>query len=529
MPPGIMLDCIIMRFVDRTEELDRLEHLLAREEGALAVVYGRRRIGKTRLLLEWLGNRAGVYTVADLSTADLQRRYVAEALATRLPGFGDVEYRDWPSLLVRLAREAQVAGLRGPFIFDELPYLVLASPELPSVLQRWIDHEAQAARLVVAVAGSSQRMMQGFVLARDAPLFGRAREILELGPLDPSYLREVFRVASGIGLAEAYAAWGGVPRYWELAVQVAGDPPAQIERLVLDPLGPLHREPDRLLVEEVPSAVEARPVLDAIGAGAHRVSEIAGRIGRPATSMARPLDRLVEMGVVRREIPFREPEKRSRRSLYKIDDPFFRLWPGSSLPTGASSRPALAASACRSSSASGRSFVPKPGRSCAASGFPGSIPRPPWAGWDPGGLHRAGGREGCRSGTWWPSRSTGSFSCSARPDGAPSRWRRTPWSGPAGSWLQSPRRPWRPASPATDRCARSSCPSWPGAPARRDARRRNRSSSRPGSCWGRRTPERRRQERHRGAGWRPYVASGYLSEEIIPEVPWTTIQRLPAF
>ncbi|MEO6191801.1 MAG: DUF234 domain-containing protein [Thermoanaerobaculia bacterium] len=134
------------------------------------------------------------------------------------------------------------------------------------MLQRWIDHEARAARLKVAVAGSSQRMMQGFVLSGEAPLF------------------------------------------------------------VLDPLAPLHREPDRLLLEEIPSALETRPLLDAIGAGAHRVSEIAGRLGRPATSMARPLDRLIGLGLVRRELPFGENEKNSRRSLYKIADPFFRLW-----------------------------------------------------------------------------------------------------------------------------------------------------------------------------------------------------------
>ncbi len=71
---------------------------------------------------------------------------------------------------------------------------------------------------------------------------------------------------------------------------------------------------------------EARPLLDAIGAGAHRVSEIGARVGRPATSMSRPLDRLIEMGLVKREVPFGEAEKKSRRSLYKIHDPFVRLW-----------------------------------------------------------------------------------------------------------------------------------------------------------------------------------------------------------
>ena len=316
----------IMKFVDRQEELVRLDHLAASEDGGLAVIYGRRRVGKTRLLLEWAKKHAGVYTVADQSVGELQRRYFAEALAERLPGFAEVEYRDWRSLLSRLAREAQLAGWRGPLIFDELPYLVLASPELPSVLQRWLDHEASTARLQVAIAGSSQRMMQGFVLSGDAPLFGRAKEILDIQPLPPSHLREVFDVPDGVRWIELYTAWGGIPRYWELAQEIGGAVPGQVDRLVLDPLGPLHREPDRLLLEEVPSALETRPLLDAIGAGAHRVSEIAGRLGRPATSMARPLDRLLSLGLVRRELPFGEEERSSKRALYKIADPFFRLW-----------------------------------------------------------------------------------------------------------------------------------------------------------------------------------------------------------
>lgn len=315
-----------MRFVNRREEMARLERLATVKEGGLAVVYGRRRIGKTRLLLEWCARCEGLYTVADHSTAEIQRRYAAEAIAAQLPGFADVEYRDWQTFLTRLAREGQAAQVRGPFIFDELPYLVLSAPELPSVLQRWVDHEARSAGLVVAVAGSSQRMMQGFVMAGDAPLYGRAREILEIGPLDPIYIKETFALAGPSDLIETYAAWGGVPRYWELASGLEGGVRSHIDQLVLDPLGPLHREPDRLLIEEVPSALDARPVLDAIGAGAHRISEIAGRIGHAATSLWRPLDRLISMGLVRREVPFGESEKETRRSLYKIDDPFFRCW-----------------------------------------------------------------------------------------------------------------------------------------------------------------------------------------------------------
>lgn len=315
-----------MKFLDRFPELARLDRLARRSAGGLAVVYGRRRLGKTRLLLEWTRKHDGLYTVSDLSSADIQRRYFAEAVGGRLAGFAEVDYRDWRGLLARLAREARASKWRGPIVFDELPYLVLSSPELPSVLQQWIDHEAANARLVVAVAGSSQRMMQGLVLSRDAPLYGRAQEVIEITPIDPDYLAEVFGRGSRVARVEHYACWGGVPRYWELALEATRNARSRVGHLLLDPLGPLHREPDRLLIEEVPPVVEVRPVLDAIGAGAHRVSQIAGRIGRPATSIARPLERLVGMGLVRREVPFGESEKASRRSIYKISDPLFRLW-----------------------------------------------------------------------------------------------------------------------------------------------------------------------------------------------------------
>ncbi|HTU62292.1 MAG TPA: ATP-binding protein [Polyangiales bacterium] len=315
-----------MQFLNREQELERLGELARSREFRLAVLYGRRRVGKTRLMLEWTAQHGGLYTVADQSSPEVQRRYLATAIAAVFPGFADVAYPDWSALLSRLAREATAAKWTGPLVIDELPYLVLSSPELASILQRWVDHEARSARLHVAFAGSSQRMMQGLALSAEAPLYGRAHALFEVKPLRAALLRKAFTTHSMIELSGLHAAWGGIPRYWELASDSGLDVLRQIDRLVLDPLGPLHGEPERLLLEELPPAVELRPILDAIGLGAHRVSEIASRIGRPVTSLSRPLQRLQEMGLVRRDTPFGEPEQQGKRSLYKLDDPFVRLW-----------------------------------------------------------------------------------------------------------------------------------------------------------------------------------------------------------
>jgi AAA+ ATPase superfamily predicted ATPase len=311
-------------FWNRTQELAALGELDA--GGGLAVVWGRRRIGKTRLLLEWCERTGGVYTVADQSAPDLQRAYFARAVSQALPGFADVTYPDWERLLSRLAADAMSAAFTGPIVIDELPYLVAASPELPSTLQRWIDHEARRAKLRIALAGSSQRMMQGLVLSHAAPLYGRARVTLDLTGLSPDHLQKAFGRLTPAAVVEHWAAFGGVPRYWELAAGRPGSARDRVIALALDPLGPLFAEPERLLLEESPPAVELRPVLDAIGAGAHRLSEIAGRLGRPATSLGHAVDRLTGMALVRREVPYGESARGGKRSLYQIDDPFLRLW-----------------------------------------------------------------------------------------------------------------------------------------------------------------------------------------------------------
>ncbi len=315
-----------MLFLNREKETLRLDRLITRKAAGLVALWGRRRVGKTRLLVEWCERHGGVYTVADQSSEAVQRRYFAEALAVRLPGFGETEYPDWATLLRRLSRDARAVGWRGPLVIDELPYWVSSAPQLPSILQNWIDNEARIGGLLVAVAGSSQQMMRGLLLGEQSPLFGRALEAMQLQPLEPGWIQQALGLKSAIDAIRAFAIWGGIPRYWELARHHGANLESAVDDLVLDPLGPLHREPDRLLYEEMPPAVALRPVLDVIGSGAHRVSEIAGRLNQPATSLARPLSQLCDLGLVEREIPHGASEKSGKRALYRIRDPFFRFW-----------------------------------------------------------------------------------------------------------------------------------------------------------------------------------------------------------
>ena len=285
------------------------------------MLYGRRRCGKSRLLREALRGRRAAYYVGDVRESTLQRAALAVEIARLLPGFADVRYPDWEALLSRWWRDAP----RGSVLaLDEFPSLVASDATLPSLLQKIVDGAGRGSPRLV-LAGSSQRLMQGLVLDRTAPLFGRAREILKVSPLRAGWIKRALGLRDDARAVEAFAAWGGVPRYWELAAEYRALLPA-LEALVLSPLGVLHDEPRRLLLDDVRETAQPLSVLALIGAGCHRLSEIAGRLGKPATSLARPLATLVELGLVRRDLPFGASLPDSKRTAYRLEDPFLRLW-----------------------------------------------------------------------------------------------------------------------------------------------------------------------------------------------------------
>jgi len=302
-------------FLNREDEQKRLRRAMRAPGGALAVIYGRRRCGKSTLLQHVMSSR-DVYYLADEKEPALQILDLAAEADTAVPLFSSAGYATWDALLLNLNDRLD---RRISLCLDEFPYLVQQSPALPSILQKYLDRPG-AKNLNLVLCGSSQRMMHGLVLDRTAPLYGRALEILKIEPLKAGWIRHALGL-EGEKAVEAYSVWGGVPRYWELASAFDGLEEA-IRELVLHRNGVLHEEPMGLLLDEMRSAVQPYSLLSVIGQGCHRLSEIAGRLGKPATSLLRPLAQLVDLGYVRRETPFGENERSTRRTLYKIGDPF---------------------------------------------------------------------------------------------------------------------------------------------------------------------------------------------------------------
>lgn len=317
-----------MDFLDRYEERSRLTRLLDSPQGEFACVYGRRRCGKTRLLTELVAGRDGaVYFLADRSEKLLQISSLKAELARKVPVFAGFEVLEWGKLF-DLWRELAPRG--SILILDEFPYLVKNAPELPSVIQRTVDLSRGTGKKII-ICGSSQRMMQGFVLSASEPLYGRAREIIKVAPLEFDWLEKAFPGTSFADRLRLWSVYGGVPRYWELA-QNNPDVLSGIRENIMNPLGVLYDEPQFLLLDEVGDLTKASSVLAVIGAGANRVSEIAARLGRNATELSHPLKRLVELGLIRRDTPFGTDESNTKKSLYRIADQFLDFWYTFALP-----------------------------------------------------------------------------------------------------------------------------------------------------------------------------------------------------
>lgn len=303
----------MIEFVDREEESSELQRVLGNgKAGQLIVVYGRRRLGKSTLIRHVL-NDSDVYYMAGKYSGQVQLDLFVEQLSVKFPMLSNASYTSWDGLLT------MVNGLATePFsiCMDEFPYMVKGSPELPSVLQKLID--SRTLKFNIIICGSSQRMMNGIILSASEPLYGRSECTIKLQPIVIPFLQKVLSL-SAVETIEEYSVLGGVPRYWELRDERKSLTDA-ISATLLTTNGVLFGEPERLFLDDIEDTALSESIMSVVASGANRLSEIAGRLGKNATTLSLPLKRLIDMGYLRREVPFGESEKKSKKGIYLIND-----------------------------------------------------------------------------------------------------------------------------------------------------------------------------------------------------------------
>ncbi|WP_456326528.1 ATP-binding protein [Palaeococcus sp. (in: euryarchaeotes)] len=309
-------------FINRVEELNILEERLRKGNAEFIVLYGRRRIGKTALLLEFLRRNGGIYLLArETSTHENLKRFSGRIASY----FGDSflrknPFRRWDAFFEYISERSE--NRRLVLVIDEFPYLVKGSPELPSILQEYWDLRLKESQIYLVICGSSISMMEK-LLGYRSPLYGRRTAQMKLKPLGffdaraflPGYSTEEFVMAYGI--------LGGTPAY----LLEFDDSKGIVENLrgYFRPDSFLYGDALFVLREELEEPRNYFAIMEAIARGKTTLGEIMNDTGLERATVGKYLSVLIDLDLVKREVPVTASRK-SRKGRYRIKDSYFTFW-----------------------------------------------------------------------------------------------------------------------------------------------------------------------------------------------------------
>lgn len=313
-----------MRFIGRKNELHTLNTEYNRNS-SFVVIYGRRRVGKTTLIKEFLKNKSAFYYLAteELESQSMKRLANVIARTTKNTLLQKIEFTDWLDLFQLIAdykpEEKKV------LVIDEFLYLVRTNSAFPSILQNAWDEFLKDSNVMLILSGSLIGMMQKHVLSYDSPLYGRRTAQMRLTPLPFTSIYETQNLPFEQAV-EQFALTGGVPKYLEFFED--GRPlEEQLKDAVFSKNGFLYEEPNFLLKSEFLTAVNYFSIIKTIADGNHKLGKIASALGQESSSLTPYLSTLSDLGFIEKRTPITEknPEK-SRKGLYFIADNFLRFW-----------------------------------------------------------------------------------------------------------------------------------------------------------------------------------------------------------
>lgn len=313
-----------MKFLGREKEILGLEKEYARD-GGFVVIYGRRRIGKTTLIKQFIKSKTAFYFLAtkEVESQSMKRFAGVIARTTGNSVMQKAAFSDWLDLFQAVAdykpNEKKV------LVIDEFPYLVKVNDSFPSILQNAWDEILKDSNVMLILCGSLISMMKKHALSYESPLYGRRTAQMRIAPLPFTTVYENQKL-SFEEAAEQYSITGGVPKYMEFFSD--GQPLyEQIKENVLSKNGFLYEEPNFLLTDEVQVPTNYFSIIKVIADGNHKLGTIAGILGLETSALTPYLKTLSELGFIEKQVPVTEKNaEKTRKGLYFISDNFLRFW-----------------------------------------------------------------------------------------------------------------------------------------------------------------------------------------------------------
>lgn len=309
-------------FIGRERELKALNKLYGSSKFEFAVIYGRRRIGKTELIKQFLGDKKAIYFMGIESNAKLNLENFSKSILEFNTGIrADTSFSNFQAALEYVFQLAE--NERIILAIDEYPYVARSSKSLASTLQLLIDKYKDTSKLMLILCGSSMSYIEDNVLSYKAPLYGRRTAQIKLLPFDFEETCRYLADMSGEDKALMYGAVGGTPQYL-LQVSDKLSVEENIKNTYLNPISFLYEEPTNLLKQEVREPAIYTAIITAIATGASRMADISTKVGEDTSVCTTYIKNLISLGIVQKETPY--GEKASRKTIYSIADNMFRFW-----------------------------------------------------------------------------------------------------------------------------------------------------------------------------------------------------------
>lgn len=309
-------------FIGREKEMGELEALYASPRFEFLVLYGRRRIGKTSLLMEFAGRHETIFFSAQEKNNALNLQDFSRTVQQHFDGFAHGTFEDWEAAFAYIG--SRCGEKRTVLIIDEFPFIASEYPAVKSILQHVIDHVWRNKDLFLILCGSSISFMENEVMGYRSPLYGRSTEQMELRAFDYLESAAFFPKYSSVEKLLAYGILGGIPCYL-----ASFDPEEPLERNIARNIlrtgAFLHNEPQLLLRMELREPQIYNSIFEAIASGASRINDIVTKIHEESSKCARYLSILRGLKLIDKVTPCGESES-ARKSIYRITDHFYDFW-----------------------------------------------------------------------------------------------------------------------------------------------------------------------------------------------------------
>lgn len=315
-----------MPFINREQELKALNEKWQSNIAQFFIIYGKRRVGKTELIKQFIKDKPALYFLADKRTTADQLRELGQIVGSYFKdeiliknGFGD-----WIEVFSYLKTKTTTEPL--VLAIDEYPYLTENDKSTSSLFQKGWDEYLKNTKIFLILSGSSIAMMESETLNQSAPLFGRRTGQILIDPLNFSQSRKFFPGKNFFDFLNIFTITGGMPAYLK-QFEGGGEMSEEIKKKIFNKTAFLYNEVEFTLKEELRETKNYLAILRAIALGKRKLSEIVNEVGLDKATANKYLSVLINLRLVGREVPITEdkPDK-SHKGLYKISDNFFVFW-----------------------------------------------------------------------------------------------------------------------------------------------------------------------------------------------------------